>query len=93
MNDTQATQLVPVEHVERMIHFARVEKVLLDDDLSILYGVTTGALNRAVKRDPGRFPPDFMFQLTAAETRILKCQIGISSLGLPSKRAGRLVST
>ena len=44
MNDTQATQLVPVEHVERMIHFARVEKVLLDDDLSILYGVTTGAL-------------------------------------------------
>ena len=57
MNDTQATQLVPVEHVERMIHFARGEKVLLDDDLSVLYGVTTGALNRAVKRNPGRFPP------------------------------------
>jgi len=54
--------------------------MMLDADLAVLYGVTTGALNRAVIRNPGRFPPDFMFQLTEAEARILKCQIGISSL-------------
>jgi hypothetical protein len=80
MSDAQVTQLVPVEHIERMVHLARGEKVLLDADLAVLYGVTTGALNRAVKRNPGRFPPDFMFQLTEAEASILKCQIGISSL-------------
>ena len=72
MNDAQVTQLVPVEHIERMIHLARGEKVLLDADLAVLYGVTTGALNRAVKRNASRFSPDFMFQLTAAEAGILK---------------------
>ncbi len=54
------------------------EKVLLDADLARFYGITTGALNRAVKRNPGRFPADFMFELTADEAQILKCQIGIS---------------
>lgn len=43
MNDAQVTQLVPVEQVERLIHLARGEKVLLDADLAMLYGVTTGA--------------------------------------------------
>ena len=80
MNTPQMTQLVPVERVERLIHLARGEKVLLDADLARLYGVTTGALNRAVKRNANRFPPDFMFQLTADEAINLKCQIGISSL-------------
>ena len=78
MNGLRMTQLVPVERVERLIHLVRGEKVLLDADLAVLYGVTTGALNRAVKRNASRFPPDFMFQLTADETQILKCQIGIS---------------
>ncbi|MGP8199538.1 MAG: ORF6N domain-containing protein [Limisphaerales bacterium] len=47
-------------------------------DRSGLYGVETGALNRAVKRNANRFPEDFMFQLTAEEYENLKCQIGIS---------------
>ena len=85
MNDAQLTQLVPVEQVEKLIHLARGERVLLDADLARLYGVTTGALNRAVRRNTSRFPPDFMFQLTADEARILKCQIGISS----SRHGGR----
>ncbi|HVM48922.1 MAG TPA: ORF6N domain-containing protein, partial [Candidatus Acidoferrum sp.] len=59
------TQLVPVERVERLIHLARGEKVLLDTDLAQLYGVETKALNRAVKRNWSRFPQDFMFQLTS----------------------------
>ena len=85
MNGLRMTQLVPVERVERLIHLVRGEKVLLDADLAVLYGVATGALNRAVKRNASRFPPDFMFQLTADEAQILKCQIGISS----SEHGGR----
>jgi len=41
---------------------------MLDRDLAELYGVTTSALNQAVKRNSDRFPPDFMFRLTDAET-------------------------
>ena len=52
------------------------ERVLLDADLAALYGVTTGALNRAVKRNRERFPEDFMFQLTGEESDSLRCQIG-----------------
>ncbi len=86
MNNRQMMQPVQVERVESLIHLARGEKVLLDADLAMLYGVTTGALNRAVRRNASRFPPDFMFQLTAAEAKILKCQIGISSLGHGGRR-------
>ena len=86
MNSTQATQLVPVERIERLIHLARGEKVLLDADLARLYGVETKALNRAVKRNRSRFPQDFMFQLTAEEAVILRCQIGTSSSGYGGRR-------
>jgi hypothetical protein len=59
--------VVPVERIERVILSIRGEKVMLDSDLAELYGVLTGALNQAVKRNLGRFPPDFMFRLTEAE--------------------------
>jgi hypothetical protein len=59
--------LVPVERVERRILFIRGEKVILDADLAELYGVTTKRLNEQVRRNRERFPPDFMFQLTAEE--------------------------
>jgi hypothetical protein len=59
--------VVPVERIERAIFSIRGEKVMLDSDLAELYGVSTGALNQAVKRNPSRFPPDFMFRLTQAE--------------------------
>ena len=61
------TSLIPMERIERAILSIRGEKVMLDSDLAELYGVSTGALNQAVKRNFGRFPPDFMFQLTATE--------------------------
>jgi len=76
----------PVEQVERLIYLARGEKVLLDSDLATLYGVSTGALNRAVRRNANRFPPDFMFQLTAEEADNLKCQFGTSSSGHGGRR-------
>jgi hypothetical protein len=65
--------------VERRIYFIRGEKVMLDYDLAVLYGVETGALNRAVKRNHDRFPPDFMFQLDTDEWERLRCQIGMSN--------------
>jgi len=59
--------LVPVERVQRSILSIRGEKVILDADLAALYGVSTKRLNEQVKRNRGRFPDDFMFQLTSDE--------------------------
>ena len=70
MSSPQETQIFPVERVERLIHLARGEKVLLDVDLATLYGVETRTLNQAVKRNLSRFPSDFMFQLTQKEADI-----------------------
>jgi ORF6N domain-containing protein len=51
--------------VESLISTLRGESVILDSDLARIYGVKTGALNRAVKRNLERFPKDFVFRLTA----------------------------
>ena len=69
--------IVPLEQIARTILILRGQKVLLDGDLARLYGVTTGNLNKAVKRNSDRFPKDFMFQLNAAEARNLIFQFGI----------------
>ena len=50
--------------IQSKIYEIRNVKVMLDKDLAELYQVTTGNLNKAVKRNIKRFPPDFMFQLT-----------------------------
>src|SRR5712671_5834711 len=78
--------LIPMERIERAILLIRGEKVMLDSDLAELYGVETGALNRAVKRNVNRFPLDFMFQLTPKEAENLKCQFGISSSSYGGRR-------
>ena len=70
---------VPMERVENRILTIRGHRVILDADLAVLYGVTTGALNQAVKRNAERFPGDFMFRFTAEEGAYLKSQIVISS--------------
>jgi hypothetical protein len=67
--------------IERKIYLLRRQKVMLDSDLAALYGVETKQLNRAVRRNLERFPSDFMFQLTPAEARALRFQIGTSSEG------------
>ena len=53
--------------LEGLILFIREERVLLDADLAEIYGVSTKALNQAVKRNAERFPNDFMFQLSDVE--------------------------
>ncbi len=58
---------IPEERILRKIILIRDEKVILDVHLAELYGVETRALKQAVKRNLGRFPPDFMYELTAQE--------------------------
>jgi hypothetical protein len=64
---SEKTSLIPVERIERSIFLIRGQRVMLDADLAELYDVTTKRLNEQVKRNRGRFPADFMFQLTAKE--------------------------
>jgi ORF6N domain len=59
----------------------RGQRVILDEELARLYGVSTRAFNQAVKRNENRFPADFMFQLTAEEATLLKSQSVTSSWG------------
>jgi ORF6N domain len=54
-------------------------QVMLDSDLALLYGVTTKRLNEQVRRNLGRFPEDFRFQLTTAESEALRSQFATSS--------------
>lgn len=67
-----------LKHLVDRILVIRGQRVMLDSDLAHLYDVETKVLNRAVRRNINRFPDDFMFQLTADETEILRCQIGTS---------------
>jgi hypothetical protein len=64
--------LVPAVPIDSLIYIIRGQKVILDADLAAIYGVTTKALNQAVKRNPDRFPADFLFHLTSPEIRTLE---------------------
>ncbi len=66
------------ENVAELVFFIRGEKVLLDADLAMLYGVEPRVLNQAVARNRKRFPADFMFQVSASEYDALTSQIVIS---------------
>jgi hypothetical protein len=68
---------VPIERVTHSIIILRGQRVLLDHDLAEIYGVTTGRLNEAVKRNIARFPEDFMFQLTLEEVEASRSQFAI----------------
>ena len=76
-------QLKPVQD---RIYFIRGARVMLDSDLAELYQVSTGALIQAVKRNPERFPPDFMYHLTEKEVANLISQTVISK---KVRRGGR----
>jgi len=71
-------EIIPVERIARLIYVFRKQKVMLDFDLASLYDVTTGNLNKAVKRNAQRLPSDFMFQLAAEEAEDLIFQVGRS---------------
>ena len=74
-----------LEQLQKLIYEVRGQKVMLDSDLAALYGVELRSLNQAVKRNIGRFPPDFMFQLTDEEWNFLRSQFVISK----NSRGGR----
>jgi phage regulator Rha-like protein len=73
-----ALLMIPAEQIEGVILFVRGQKVILDANLAALYGTTTKNLNKAVKRNRGRFPDDFMFQLSEEEFASLRFQTGTS---------------
>ena len=76
------TDLISSEIIEKAIYLIRGEKVMLDRDLAKLYGVPTGAVNQAVRRNRERFPEDFMFQLTTEEVR----QLNLSQIVIGSEK-------
>lgn len=80
------TNIVLTERIERRIYFIRGQKVIMDSDLAELYGVRTSNLNKAVSRNTGRFPKDFMFQLNREEAHSLRFQFGISKAGKGGRR-------
>ena len=79
------TTFAPVRRIEDLIFLVRGQRVMLDSDLAKIYGVTTGQLNQAVKRNAGRFKDGFAFRLTPQEFAVLISQSVISKIG----RGGR----
>ncbi len=79
---SEATNLYAVKNVIRII---RNQRVILDSDLAKLYGVTTKALNQAVKRNSEKFPEDFMFQLDPQEITSPESLLLTSSASLRSQ--------
>ncbi len=63
--------IIPIEKANRAIILLRGEKVMLDTDLAILYGIDTKILNQAVKRNLERFPKEFMFQINQKEKNLI----------------------
>ena len=76
-------ELLAPPQIEHAILLIRGQRVMLDRDLAAMYGVTTGNLNKAVRRNLSRFPGDFMFQLTADEAS--RFQFGILKKGMNIK--------
>ncbi len=77
---------MPMEVVKSKIYLIRGQKVLLDSDLAVLYGVETRRLNEQVGRNRSRFPEDFMFQLNNQEVAGLMSQNAISKPGRGGRR-------
>ncbi len=60
-------QIIKQENIVQIIYLIRGEKVILDFDLALLYGVENRVLKQSVRRNIDRFPSDFLFQLTKSE--------------------------
>jgi len=84
--------IIPNERIVQCIFVFREQKVMFARDLAMLYGVETKVLNQAVQRNKKRFPPDFAFQLTAAELSRLMSQF-VTSKGRGGVRKSPYVFT
>ncbi|OGR13835.1 MAG: DNA-binding protein [Deltaproteobacteria bacterium RIFOXYB12_FULL_58_9] len=89
----KSKSLVLQETITQQIFLARGQKVILDADLAKLYGVPTKRFNEQVKRNKGRFPEDFMFQLTKEEADALRSQNATSKTGRGGRRYAPYVFT
>lgn len=78
--------IIPHEILIRKIYVIRGHKVMLDRDLSELYGVETRVLKQSVKRNIGRFPDDFMFEMTKAQLENWRSQFVTSKSDLMGLR-------
>jgi hypothetical protein len=86
MKNINNDAIIPLDMIERRIFMVRGQKVMLDSHLAELYQVKTSNLNKAVKRNYGRFPQDFMFRLTKEEAESLRSQIVTSKIGRGGQR-------
>jgi phage regulator Rha-like protein len=75
VDKNKAAPVIPLERITHSILALRGQKVLLDSDLAALYGVATKVLLQAIKRNPRRFPDDFMLRLSNQEWAALRSQI------------------
>ncbi|HKI68055.1 MAG TPA: ORF6N domain-containing protein [Verrucomicrobiae bacterium] len=80
------TNLAAPPQIEQAILLIRGQRVILERDLAAMYGVTTGNLNKAVRRNLDRFPADFIFQLTAEEAETSRFQNGILKRNMNIKK-------
>ena len=74
--ERKMNEMMPLEKIESRIYMIRGKKVMLDCDLAEMYGVDTRNLKRQVRRNPDRFPSDFMFILNEKEIGDLVCHFG-----------------
>jgi hypothetical protein len=79
MSIENSNVLVPDERIMDNIYLIRDQKVMLDRDLAVLYGVETKVLKQAVKRNIARFPEDFVFEMTKVEFEIWRSQFVTSN--------------
>ena len=80
MGKANRNPLARVEHISQTIVLLRGQRVILDSELGALYGVSTKRLNEQVKRNADRFPDDFLFRLSRAESDALnRSQIATGS--------------
>ncbi|HVS77239.1 MAG TPA: ORF6N domain-containing protein [Steroidobacteraceae bacterium] len=86
MTSSGSAALVRVEHITRSILILRGRKVVLDAELAALYGVATKRFNEQIRRNRGRFPADFVFQISAEEAEALRSQIATSKVGRGGRR-------
>lgn len=84
-----SSSLLPLELVTHRIVVLRGQRVIVDADLAALYGVETKRFNEAVKRNLGKFPGDFMFELSAEEFAALRSQSATSNADGTKTAAGR----
>jgi len=70
MDEAGLSERVATGQIEQAIRLMRGQRVMLDRDLALLYGVETKNLNKAVQRNLDRFPPDFMFSLRVRKPRL-----------------------